>query len=142
MIPLDSLTIGYFNVRWYLPFSYYRLINVRWYPSFPYNRLINIWRFPSLKIKNFGRIYQIPISCFSIDEIHIQVFVDFMYGKLSFSHHHIHKIILRNIYSTIMNKNAFQQISFEKQKLFPNNMMVCLSKKSKIFEISDSQIWK
>ena len=49
-------------------------------------------------------------------EIHIQAFVDFINGKLIIFNPHLHKTILRNIYSKNINTHIFQ-----------NLMWICLS---------------
>ena len=61
-----------------------------------------VWGFPYLKI---DKLQEINFMLFDRYEIHIQASVHFINGKLIIFNPHLHKIILRNIYSTFTYKN-------------------------------------
>ena len=77
------------NSYWMMPlgFPFYRLFNIRW--------------FPSLKIKKFGdsltwkKWPHFHFMFCARYEIHIQAFLCFINGKLSFSDPHLHKIVFK-----------------------------------------------
>ena len=75
-------------------------------------------------------------------KIHIQAFVGFVNGKISFVDHHLHENILRNIYSKLYMKHIFQKHTFTKKRKLQTNKIrktwwVHLSNISKLFKFQD-----
>ena len=82
-------------------------------------------------------------------EIHIQVFVHFINGELIIFNPHLHKDILRNIYSEWNIKPIFQNIFLKQifqthisENMFWNKMVGVPFTNFESFRFLDSQIWK
>ena len=71
MIPLDSLTIGYWILNDSLGFPYYRLINIWWFPSFLYLKIKKCrdsltWKYINMEdLPNFHFMFLIDMKFIS-----------------------------------------------------------------------------
>ena len=96
-----------------LPFPDFRLINVGWCPS---SKIKKVWGVPYLKIEKLSNVL---FMFFDRYEIHIQVFVNFINGKLIIFNHQLHQIIFETYTHSLdikyFLKNEFS-IKFQKFK--------------------------